>query len=135
MELMPITPMHEPSGRTRPWRTPGAVTAVAVLLWIGVVALAILARLLVSLAPSPKPGLALPAAAICAVGAIVAAPCAVMIRRGSRGWRRVAVLLCVLAIVAGIDLPPLGWLVAVLNGLSIYLLVGAAESRRFFGDP
>lgn len=120
---------------------PGTVTAVAVLLWIGAVlgalfAGGILALVLLRHAGTLSTTALLLAALLLAAGAL-AGVCAVMIRRGSRRWRNVTVVLLAINFAGAVSQLFEGQAGAAvvgmgLSALEIYLLAGTESSRRFF---
>lgn len=114
---------------------PGAVKAVSVLLYISCAFQLLLAVLLVAAASAASSGVLVLFAGVYAVGACVAGVGGYKIRQGSRGWRNLVVVLCALSVVLSvIDAfsTPISLAGVVINGLCIYLLVGARESQDFF---
>jgi hypothetical protein len=112
---------------------PGAVTVVSVYLWIGAVVAGLLALfLLAQIRPEGDDGILPLLAALFVANAVLNGCCAVMIRRASRRWRNVAIILMVLTMIGGLFQLPLGLVTLALNGFMTYLLAGTESSQRFF---
>lgn len=125
----------EQGQRDLPAGPPGAVTAVSVLLCIGGAVELIVAALYLYAASSASSGWLVVVALIYVGLAVVSFVGASRIRHGSRGWRTAIVVLCVLSVVFGVIEAfsnPGSLLGVIVNGLCIYLLTGARESRAFF---
>jgi chromate transport protein ChrA len=113
-------------------RIPGAVTAVSALLWLSAIAAVALAVVFLMEAGDLDDSALKLLAGLSGLAAIVSALCAVMIRRGSRGWRNVTVALCALSIASALYRLPVGVTAILVNATAIYLLLGTESSRRFF---
>jgi hypothetical protein len=128
-------PYYPPSSFGPERSVPGTVTAVSVFLWIGVVfgGLVVL-FLLGSMGSGGDGGILLILAAAFVANMVLNGVCAVKIRRASRPWRTVTIVLLVLTMVGGLFQLPIGLLAIGLNGLMLYLLAGTESSQRFFNN-
>jgi hypothetical protein len=141
-ERWPITPSEPPGEPAPPLRpfppdVPWTVNTVAVIIWIGNVVEAILVLVLLGQASqASQEGADVSAVVILALGLVggivVGGFCAVMIRRGSRVWRNVTIVLLVLNLFAELFSLPAGLVGMAINGFQIYLLAGTDSSRGFF---
>ncbi|CAN5264027.1 hypothetical protein BH18ACT4_BH18ACT4_01220 [soil metagenome] len=119
-----------------PRRTPGSVTAAAVLLYISC-GLGLIASVLILVNAANVDE----NASVLAVGGLLIAAVSIAyivaanrLRRGDRTARTIVVVLAALAIVLNLFNLPQGALSIVLSGVIIYLLMCAPESNVYFGD-
>jgi hypothetical protein len=104
-----------------------------VYLWIDVVAGSVLTLLVLGVAGSIPDSGPLPLLAVwLVVNTVLIAFCAVKIRRASRPWRNVTIVLMVLAMITELSQLPIGLVPIAANGVFLYLLASTESSQRFF---